>query len=91
MHPFARISADPGMPRFYFHLRNDLSVDDSEGMELPDVAAARRLAEKYALDMSAASVLEHAKINLRHRIEVADAKGETVLVVEFGDVLTVQG
>lgn len=79
------------MPRFYFHLRNDLSVDDSEGRELPDLAAARVLAGKYALDMSAASVLEHGRINLRHRIEVADASGDTVATVEFGDVVTVLG
>ena len=79
------------MPRYYFHLRNDLSVDDPEGRELPDLAAARELAEKYALDMSAASVLEHGRINLRHRIEVADASGKTVSTVEFGDVVTVLG
>jgi hypothetical protein len=78
------------MPRFYFHLRNDLSVDDEEGMELPDVEAARERAEKYALDMSAASVLEHRKINLHHAIIVADDTGQNILTVEFGDVLTVQ-
>ena len=78
------------MPRYYFHLRNDLSVDDPEGAELPDLDAARIRAEKYAVDMSAASVLEHARINLRHRIEVADASGKTVLTVTFGDVVTVE-
>ena len=37
----ARALGPAGMPRFYFHLRNDLSVDDEEGVELPDLAAAR--------------------------------------------------
>jgi hypothetical protein len=78
------------MPRYYFHLRNDLLVDDEEGIELPDMEAARVKAEEYALDMSAASVLEHRKINLHHRIEVADETGEVVLRVEFGDVVTVE-
>lgn len=78
------------MVRFYFHLRNDVSVDDEEGMELPDVEAARLRAEKYALDMSAASVLEQRKINLHHRIEVTDETAQHVLTVEFGDVLTVE-
>ena len=79
------------MARFYFHLRNDLTVDDQEGAELADLDAARARAEQYALDMSAASVLEHGRINLHHRIDVADERGEIVLTVEFGDVVTVEG
>lgn len=78
------------MPRFYFHLRNDLSVDDEEGIELPDIEAARERAIEFAVDMSAASVLEHRKLNLHHKIEVADQNGDIVQIVEFGDVLTVQ-
>jgi hypothetical protein len=78
------------MPRFYFHLRNDMDVDDEEGMELPDLKAAHVRAEQYALDMSAASVLEHKKINLHHRIEVVNEQSEHVLTVEFGDVLTIE-
>jgi hypothetical protein len=78
------------VPRYYFHLRNDMSVDDEEGKELPNLEAARGTAAKYALDMSAMSVLEHAKINLHHRIEVADDGGEIVLTVEFGDVVRVE-
>ena len=78
------------MPRFYFHLRNDMSVNDEEGLELPNIENARARAEQYALDMSAASVLEQRKINLHHRIEVADDKGQTVLTVEFGDVVRIE-
>jgi hypothetical protein len=78
------------MPRYFFHLRNDLSVDDEEGQELPGLEAARTRAEKYALDMSAASILEHRKVNLHHRIEVGDDTGQIVLTVEFGDVVTVE-
>ena len=79
------------MPRFYFHLRNDLSVDDEEGRELPDVEAARVQAEKYALDMSAASVLEQGKINRDHRIVVTNEAGQDVLTVRFGEVVTIEG
>ena len=67
-----------------------MSVDDEEGMDLADLEAARLRAEQFALDMSAASVLEQRKINLHHRIEVADDTGRKVLTVEFGDVLTVE-
>jgi acyl-coenzyme A thioesterase PaaI-like protein len=78
------------VPRFYFNLRNDLSVDDEEGMELPDVQAARALAAKYALDMVAASVLEQGRINLSHRIEVTDDSGGDIVAVAFGDVVTIE-
>ena len=78
------------VPRFYFNLRNDLSVDDEEGEEYPTLEAARKRAEQYALDMSAASVMEHHKLNLHHRIEIADSDGQTLLTVEFGDVVKVE-
>lgn len=78
------------MPRFFFHLRDDMSVDDEEGQELPDVAAARLRAFKYAVDMSANSILEHQKVNLHHSIEVADETKQVILTVEFGDVITVE-
>lgn len=78
------------MQRYYFHLRNDMSVDDEEGQELPDLEAARGVAAQYALDMSAVSIRERAKLNLHHRIEVANDAGEIVLTVEFGDVVAIQ-
>jgi hypothetical protein len=78
------------MPRFFFHLRNDMSVDDEEGREFPDAGAARLQAVEYAVDMSAASILEHRKINLHHRIEMADESGEILATVEFGDVISVE-
>jgi hypothetical protein len=78
------------MPRYFFHLRNDLSVDDEEGEEFPTLEAALKRAEEYALDMSAASVLEHHKLNLHHRIEIANSSGEILATVEFGDVVKVE-
>ena len=78
------------VPRYFFNLRNDIDSDDPEGLELEGVDQARKLARDYALDMAAASVLEHGRINLHHCIEVADGSGQSVLTVEFGDVLTVQ-
>jgi hypothetical protein len=78
------------MARYYFHLRNDVSVEDEEGEEYPTLESARERAVQYALDMSAASVLEERKLNLHHRIEVADSDGRIVFAVEFGDVVKVE-
>ena len=78
------------MPRFYFHLRNDMNVDDPEGKELPDLDEAIRCARVYAIDMAAASIVEHHKLNGTHRIEVADQSGEIVCAVRFGDVVKIE-
>lgn len=37
-----------GVPRYYFHLLNDLDAPDEEGKELPDLAAAREQARYNA-------------------------------------------
>ena len=77
------------MPRYFFHLRNDVRVDDEEGQELASVNAARERAADYAVEMAAISIVDTRTVNLHHCIEVADEQGAVVLTVEFGDVLTV--
>jgi hypothetical protein len=78
-----------GVPRYFFNLRDDVILDDEEGQEFADLAAAEDRAERYVLEMAAVSIAEHRRVNLHHRIEVADEAGRVVLTVEFGDVLTV--
>lgn len=77
------------MPRFYFHLFNDLDVRDEEGLELPDKAAAIEQAVKNARVMAAESVCE-GHLVLNHRIEIMDANGSAVATVRFGDAVEVQ-
>lgn len=72
------------MPLYFFHLRNDLSVDDEERTNLPDPQAALEQGRHLAVDMAAASVKEHRVLNLNHLIEVADHRGNTLFVVKFG-------
>jgi hypothetical protein len=78
------------VPRYYFHLRNDVNARDEEGTELPNLAAALQKAVAEACYMTAASVLEHGRINLHHAIEVADETGQVLERVEFGDVVKVE-
>lgn len=78
------------MPRYFFNLRNDMSVDDEEGRELPDLETARSWARKYAAEMAAVSVVDHHHLNLHHRIEVTDEAGLIVVVVEFRDVVRIE-
>lgn len=78
------------MPRFYFHLRNDIVSDDEEGRELPDMNAAREAAREDARDMAAENV-RAGKLDLSHYIEVTDESGEPLFRVSFGDVIRISG
>ena len=39
------------MPRYYFSIANDRSFNDVDGLELPDIAAARAEAIGFASDL----------------------------------------
>jgi hypothetical protein len=78
------------VPRYYFHLYNDMVVKDEEGAELPDPTAAR----DHAVDGARAMVCESVKqghLNLDHRIEVEDEQGAHVLTVTFREAFTIEG
>jgi hypothetical protein len=77
------------MRRFYFHLYNDETSIDDEGIELPNEAVALQKAAKDARTMAAQSVLD-GHLVLHHRIEVVDDKGEKVGTVHFGNVVEIQ-
>jgi hypothetical protein len=57
------------VPRFYFHLFNDVDVPDEEGIELPDLDAARAAAVQQARGMIGELVKTDARIVLDHRID----------------------
>jgi len=78
------------MPRFYFHLFNDLEVFDDEGRELEDAAAAHRSAERDAREMAAESV-RHGHLDLAHYVEVRGETGEVLFCVSFGEVVEISG
>ena len=76
------------MPRYFFHLHNDLETRDEVGLELPDLAAARKVAEQEARAMAAQSVV-NGRVDLKHSIEVTDESGATVLLIRFGDAVEI--
>ncbi len=76
------------MPRFYFHLHNDVDVPDEGGEELPDLAAARA----HAISMARFEVAEAAKVGrilLSHRIDVEDEHGAVLATVPFSEAVQV--
>jgi hypothetical protein len=78
------------MPRYFFNLRNDVTVDDPEGVVLAGVEAARETALSQAREMAKVSIDETGRIDLQHRVEVMDEGGAHVLTVHFSDAVKIE-
>jgi hypothetical protein len=79
-----------GMPRYYFHLYNDVVTTDDEGVELSDLAAAREHAIEEARVMVCESV-KKGHVNLEHRVTVTDETGANVLAITFREAFMLDG
>jgi hypothetical protein len=77
------------VPRYFFHVYDDIIAQDEEGLELPDLAAARLNALIGARDLITEQV-RHGYIVLSHWIDVVDEQGEKVLVVTFRDAVDIR-
>ena len=77
------------MPRYFFHLYDDIITHDDEGVELPNEAAARLQALKGARDIISSQV-RHGYLVRSHWIDVVDEQGQVVLQVTFGDAVEVK-
>jgi hypothetical protein len=77
------------VPKFFFHLYDDMVALDEEGIELRDAEAARDKALADARHMACAEVLE-GRLNLSHRIEVVDERGDVLLTVPFGATVKIE-
>jgi hypothetical protein len=77
------------VPRYFFHLYDDIIAHDEEGVELPNVAAARLKALIGARDVIAEQV-KRGYFVLSHWIDVVDQQGEPVLTVTFRDAVDVK-
>jgi hypothetical protein len=77
------------MPRYYFHLHNDIETVDEEGRELDGLDSAREQAILGARDLMAEEIMR-GMITLSHWIEVRDDADKRVLTIFFRDALTVR-
>jgi len=78
------------MPRYYFHLLNDVDAPDEDGVELPDLEAALKYARNNALFTAAETIKEQGHLVRSHRIEVEDAHGTVLATVRFEDVISIE-
>jgi hypothetical protein len=73
--------------RFYLHVCNGNGfTEDEEGQELPDLAAARRVAIKGLRDIIA-SELQAGELNLGSFIEIENSRHEMVATVELEEAV----
>ena len=77
------------MPRFFFNLRNEISVEDKEGQDLPDSDRAREVAVHHARGIMSEDVKD-GRLVLRDEIDVVDEQGETILTLAFRDAIDIE-
>ena len=77
------------MPRFFFHIRDGESVEDPDGMFLPDARTARLEAIRSARDIMAEDI-RRGRLSLSSSIEVTDENGEPILAVPFREVVDIE-
>ena len=75
------------LPRYTFHLHNDLETEDLVGKVFPDLASAKAHATAQARLMVSFSADEYGKIDLRHFISVRDIDGSVLAMVRFEDAV----
>jgi len=75
------------VPKFFFNLYNDVTAMDTEGIELPDVAAAIEQARVGAAQIAAELIIAGGRLNPKHRIEIEDEQGQLVSTLWFRDLV----
>jgi hypothetical protein len=79
------------MPIFHLHIRTaDALIRDTEGVTLPDLAAAEAEAVRGARSMMSAEVLG-GRLDLNQSIEVHDGEGRHLCTVPFRRALAIEG
>ena len=76
------------MPRFHFHVLDDLDAPDLEGRKLVDFDVARAVAIREARQLVGDTVKE-GHLRLRHRIDIEDPHGNGLDSIVFGDVIAI--
>ena len=78
------------MPRFYFHLYNDIDAADDEGVDFPDLASARADAVRQARVTFAETAKDEGRVVLHHRIDIEDEHRRVLGTVYFRDAVKVE-
>lgn len=77
------------MPRFFFHVYDDLVAHDDEGIVLPNAQAAKLQALMGARELMQEQ-LKHGYISLDHWIDVINEQGAIILHLPFGEAVEIR-
>ena len=89
--PMPSLDIPRSVPRYFFHLRDDLRVNDEEGRLLPDEGVALSTALEEARVLVCESIRQHGNVNMDHSIVVTDETGSELFTVTFREAFTVTG
>ena len=78
------------MPRYFFHLHNDVDAPDREGSELDNLEAARKFGLRQARFTAAETIKEAGHIIGDHRIDIEDEEGSVLDTVYFRDAVKIE-
>ena len=76
--------------RYHFHLHDDVDAPDLDGIELPDLDAARTHAIASARFTLAEMAKEQGRVVLHHYIDIEDETGAVLATVPFRDVVQIE-
>lgn len=77
------------MPRYFFHVYDDLIVSDQHGIDFADAETACAAALAGAREMMCDQLVK-GRLCLYHRIEVEDEGGRVILTLPFGDAVSIE-
>lgn len=75
------------MPRYYFHVFNEMETRDDDGQEFSGPDAARKEARDAAADLIREEIRAGRPICPDHRIEIEDEQRQLIDVLRFGDLI----
>jgi hypothetical protein len=78
------------VPRYFFHIFDDLDVSDDEGSQFADLKTARVFGVQNARALMCEALRVEGRINLNHRIDIEDEQGRVVGRVHFADAVTIK-
>ena len=76
------------MPKYRFHVLNDIDAPDEEGIELDNLALAHLRAIDGARALASAAVRQ-GRLDLSHRIDIEDGDGKLLLTVTFAEAIEI--
>jgi len=78
------------MPIFHLNVFNNVITLDLDGLERPDLEAAKADAIAGARDLITSDIREGRTVHRSHRIEITDDAGQLLHTVRYGDVVDLQ-